>query len=97
MGLVSQAAFCRDVTQRLIGREHESLRPLHATADDVLARRLADAVAECKGKVGRAEPSDIREIFVSHRRAEVRFDMGEHSAKLPRRKALPYYLFRRPR
>lgn len=90
MGLVSEAAFEGDITQGFFCGEHQSLRALHATPDDVCVRRLADTVTECNVEVVFTEASDGREIFVSHVPAQVRFDKCKYFANLPRCETSPY-------
>jgi len=88
MRLVSHSTFGGDVTEGFVGREHEALRPLDATPDDVLVGRLADALAECNRKVERAKTSESGELIVLYRIAQVCIDVCDHSAHLPRGKTM---------
>jgi hypothetical protein len=67
MRLVREAALDRDLAQRLIGRQHKALRPLHPAANDVLVRGVTDTLTECNIEVGFTKTSKRCEILVADR------------------------------
>src|SRR2546430_755450 len=59
--LVCQPALRSDVAQGSFRGEHESLRPLDTSTDDVSVRRMPDTVSECDIEVISTEAGDGRE------------------------------------
>src|SRR5262249_17387271 len=61
-GLIDQAAGDRDLTQWLVGRQHQLLRAYRSSHRQIRVRRLAKAFLECPGKVTGAEIDHARKI-----------------------------------
>ena len=89
MRLVCQSALGSNVTQSSVRGEHESLRPLDTSPDDICVRRIADAVSECDIEVINAEAGNGREVLVFYGCTQIRFDMRQHSSDLPRCETSP--------
>src|SRR4030095_10282413 len=81
MCLIGQTALRSDFAERAIGRQHQPLSPLDAAPDDVLVRRVADALAERDVEVKRTQAGDASEVFISDRRLQLRVDMGQDPAQ----------------
>jgi hypothetical protein len=85
--LIGKPTIQRNLTQGRIGGEHKSLCAFHTAPDNVLVRRLAEAVTERTPEVRWIQSCDRRQIFVPDRPIQVRFDMRSDFANLPRSQA----------
>src|SRR5215813_224030 len=72
MWLVREATLGGNLAQRLVGRQHPALRPLHQAANDVLVRLLTDALTEGNIEVGFTKTSECCEILVADRVVQIR-------------------------
>jgi hypothetical protein len=88
MGLVGEATLGGDLTQRLVGRQHQALRPLHSASNDVLVWGLTHTLTERDVEVGFAETGNRGKILVTDRGVQVRVDVSQNAPYLPGRKAL---------
>lgn len=89
MRLIAKATRGRDLTKRLIAFDHQRLRPLDPTADDVAMGRQSKASPKGFGKIAAAQPHKIGEILGGDPGLEIPVDMADDATHLPGNQPAP--------